>query len=284
MRNSTKILLPSLILAVIFIWAVVLSRPDGRLHVIFLDVGQGDAIFIVTPTGRQVLIDGGPSPGQLASQLARQLPFWDRSLDLIVNTHPDADHLAGLVELVARYRVDTVLSSGLKAETALYEAWREQLQAEGLEPLTANDDMVLRLDHQVSADVLHPNPALAPIDGANNHSVSLRLHMGQISFLLAGDIEVEVERYLVGQGFPLQSTVLKSPHHGSSTSSSMAFLEAVDPQLVVISVGADNRFGHPAQPVLERYAERGAPVLRTDELGTIEFITDGHRLWLETGR
>ena len=119
---------------------------------------------------------------------------------------------------------------------------------------------------------------------SNNHSVVLRLQFGQISFLLPGDIEAPVEEKLVASGVPLTATVLKSPHHGSRTSSSEAFLEAVEPQVVVISVGAENRFGHPSLEVIERYAAYGLPVLRTDQRGTIEFITDGEQLWVETVR
>jgi competence protein ComEC len=114
--------------------------------------------------------------------------------------------------------------------------------------------------------------------------VVLHLQFGRISFLLPGDIEAPVERELVASGVPLAATVLKSPHHGSRTSSSEAFLEAVDPQLVVISAGAENSFGHPSPEVIERYAAYGLPVLRTDEQGTIEFITDGKQVWVETAR
>jgi competence protein ComEC len=114
--------------------------------------------------------------------------------------------------------------------------------------------------------------------------VVLRVGLGGISFLLPGDIEADVERRLAADGAPLEATVLKAPHHGSKTSSCEPFLEAVDPQVAVVSVGADNRFGHPASEVLARYAERGIPVLRTDELGTVEFVTDGDSLWVQAGR
>ena len=112
----------------------------------------------------------------------------------------------------------------------------------------------------------------------------IRLQFGQISFLLSGDIEASVEQKLVASGVPLAATVLKSPHHGSRTSSTESFLKAVEPQVVVISVGEGNHFGHPSPEVMERYATHGLPVLRTDERGTIEFITDGEKLWVETAR
>lgn len=280
MRFSTKAIYFSLTLVAILSWATAPALPDGRLHVVFLDVGQGDAVFVTTPHGRQVLIDGGPDPLRVTSQLGRQMPFWDRSIDVLVSTHPDADHLTGLVEVLARYRVETVLVSDADAETAIYDAWQARLESAHLEAQALQTGASLQLDTAVSALVLHPGPATLARDEPNNHSVTLRLTFGRISFLLPGDIEQEIEEALVRQGLPLQATVLKSPHHGSSTSSSPAFLDAVNPQLIVISVGADNRFGHPTQAVLDRYAERGLRVLRTDELGAIELVTDGVNVWL----
>jgi competence protein ComEC len=137
----------------------------------------------------------------------------------------------------------------------------------------------LSLEDGVQIEVLHPGVVPAS-ERFNDHSVVLRVTLGEISFLLTGDIEAGVEQGLVAHSSALAATVLKVPHHGGDTSSSQAFLEAVDPQVAVISVGADNRFGHPAPEVLARYAELGVPALRTDELGTVEFVTDGERLWV----
>jgi competence protein ComEC len=141
--------------------------------------------------------------------------------------------------------------------------------------------MRLGLEDGLVVEILHPGRVPAG-DKFNDHSVVARLTFGQVSFLLPGDIEAGVERELAAGGAALASTVLKAPHHGGDTSSSQPFLEAVAPQVAVISVGAENRFGHPAAEVLERYAAPGIPVLRTDELGTVEFVTDGERLWVRT--
>jgi competence protein ComEC len=147
----------------------------------------------------------------------------------------------------------------------------------------AQAGMRLWLGEGVWAEVLHPGQV--PVENRlNDHSVVLRVTLGQIGFLLPGDIEAEVERRLVTTSSMLEATVLKAPHHGSNTSSSQRFLAAVDPQVAVISAGADNRFGHPAPEALSRYAQQGTPVLRTDELGGIEFITDGEQLWVQVGR
>lgn len=266
------------------VWLAVASLPDGRLHVAVLDVGQGDAILVTLPDGRQMLVDGGPSPTALVWRLGQQMPFWDRTLELVVNTHPDADHLAGLVELPARYRLEQVLVSDVAVSEALYRQWEQALASAGAAPITARQGMQVNLGNGVSLSVLNPGPASAGADEVNNHSVVLRLAYGQVSFLLPGDVEAPVEQAMLEAGLPLRATVLKSPHHGSKTSSSPAWLEAVDPQVVAVSVGADNRFGHPSPEVLARYEAIGAAVLRTDERGTIEFITDGRSLWVETAR
>ena len=268
----------------LLVWLAVLTLPDGRLHVTFLDVGSGDAILVTTPDGRQMLIDGGPSGSQLNWRLGQEMPFWDRSLDLVVNTHPDADHLDGLVSLLDRYRVGQVIVTDVAGHSSLYREWEAQLAEAGLTPVIGRAGMQLALGDGLNAAVLNPGPAAAGEDEPNNHSVVMRLQLGRISFLLPGDIEEPVERRLVlGDTLPA-ATVLKSPHHGSKTSSSVPFLETVNPHIVVISVGRDNPYGHPSPEVLARYAEYGLPVLRTDEHGTIEFITDGERLWVEAAR
>lgn len=279
----TRLLFAGGLLTVALVWLAVASLPDARLHVTFLDVGQGDAIFITTPGGHQMLIDGGPSATVTLWQMGRHMPFWDRSLDVVVNTHPEADHLTGLPEVLRRYRVGQVILPDVDNNTSLYAAWQTALAGEGATLIPAQAGTRLSLGDGVWAEVLHPGGV--PTGGRlNDHSVVLRVGLGQISFLLPGDIEAEVERRLAAEGVSLGATVLKAPHHGSDTSSCEPFLAAVDPQVAVVSVGADNDFGHPSREVLDRYAEHGIPVLRTDELGAIEFITDGQRLWVEAGR
>ncbi len=283
LRASTRAMFAGGALAVTLAWLAAASLPDGRLHVAFLDVGQGDAIFITTPRGRQILIDGGPSPTALLSEMGYQMPFWDHSLDVVVNTHPEADHLAGLPDVLKRFRVRQIILSDVGNDTPLYAAWERAMANEGATITQAQAGMRLSPGDGVWVEVLHPGTI--PVDGRRNaHSVVLRVRLGRISFLLPGDIETDVERRLVAGGYPLAATVLKAPHHGSDTSSSEAFLTTVNPQVAVISVGADNRFGHPSPEVLARYAEHGIPALRTDELGTVEFITDGERLWVRVGQ
>ncbi|MEW5961830.1 MAG: ComEC/Rec2 family competence protein, partial [Chloroflexota bacterium] len=281
---TTRLWLGGAGVTALLVWLAVLALPDGRLHVAFLDVGQGDAILVTTPDGRQLLIDGGPSITELNWRLGQQMPFWDRTLEVVVNTHPDLDHMGGLVTLLDRYRVEQALLSDVEGNSAPYREWEMELAEANLTPCIAQVGTKLDLGSGLTATVLNPGPASVGAEGPNNHSVVLLLQWGRVRFLLPGDIEAPVERQLVAGDVPLAATVLKSPHHGSHTSSSQPFLEAVDPEVVVISVGADNRFGHPSPEVLDRYAERGFTVLRTDEHGTIEFSTDGEHLWMETDR
>jgi competence protein ComEC len=281
---TTRLWVGGTAVGALLVWLAVLSLPDGRLHVAFLDVGQGDAILITTPAGRQILIDGGPTATDLTWRLGQEMPFWDRSLDMVVSTHPDADHLAGLLPLLDRYQVEQTLVTDLAGDSSLYREWETQLAEAQLTPTIAQAGMQFFLDSGVITTIISPGPATASIDEPNNHSIVLHLRLGRISFLLPGDIEEPVERNLVLSHTPLAATVLKSPHHGSKTSSTEMFLDEVNPQVVVISVGEDNQFGHPSPEVLDRYAERGSSVFRTDEHGTIEFSTDGQRLWVQMER
>jgi competence protein ComEC len=285
-RTSTVVLLSSLAGAVILAWVAAFSLPDGRLHVAFLDVGQGDAIFITTPRGQQILVDGGPSPSALLSGLGRRMPFWDRSIDLLLLTHPDSDHLAGLVPVLERYEVRQVLeSAGAGGNGPTYEQWRALIAQKGIPLRQAVAGMRIETGDGVVLEVLNPPPGMANgKESDNDLSVVVRLLAGRAAFLLTGDAEARAEGWMVAAGRPLQSTVLKVSHHGSGEASAAPFLAAVRPQLAVISVGAGNRFGHPAPEVLERLAATGVQVLRTDERGTIELLTDGERLWVETER
>lgn len=255
--------------------------PDGRLHVMFLDVGEGDATFIQTPSGRQVLIDGGPSASVLLSQLGRRMPFWDRSLDVVVLTHPGASHLTGLLSVLERYRVDTIIFRAMEVESAAYDRWQQLVEVEGAAVYQGEAGLRLVFDEGVELAVVHPGAELESRD-VNSNALVTRLAYGSISVLLAGDIEAEVERQLVAGGAPLRSTVLKVAHHGSCASTTSEFLEAVAPQVVIIGKGADNRFGHPCEEVLERLVD--VAVYRADERGVVEVVSEGVQIWVETER
>ena len=283
-RNLTQRLAvgASLLAAILSVsWSA--SQPDGQLHIVFMDVGQGDATLIVTPNGRQVLIDGGFYPTVLNDQLGRQMPFWDRDIDIMVATHPDADHVAGLVEVFARYEIGRLITDGEGlGESPIYDEVLLAAERAGTAVHPARVGEIIHLDERVRLEVLHPGDTLNR-ESRNENSVSMRLVYGDFSFLFTGDAEEAAEREMLATGLPLQSLVFKAGHHGSRSSSTMPFLEAVRPQIMVVSAGLDNRFGHPHPEVLERAAAVGTAVLRTDELGTIEVITDGQTMWWQAG-
>ncbi len=264
-------------------WLALRGLPDGKLHVYFLDVGQGDAILVVTPDGRQILVDGGPSPTALLNQLGAVLPFWDRSLDLVVLTHPDSDHITGLIPLLTRYRVRQVLDTPLSDDATLAESWLGGLAQAGVQRTYAQRGMRL-LAGDAQLTVLHPGPT--PLTGTasddNNNAIVLRVDYGRTSLLLTGDAEREAEAELMAAGLPLAADVLKAGHHGSNGSSSAEFIAAAAPQIAIIQVGAGNDFGHPHPAVLERLA--GVKVLRTDLHGRIEIVSDGAVLKVKTER
>jgi competence protein ComEC len=279
-RISTRVLIGASIILLVLGFFAWRSLPDGRLHVVFLGVGQGDAIFVEAPSGRQMLVDGGPDGAVLLSQLGRHMPFWDRTLDVVVLTHPDSDHITGLVPVLERYQVDMVIFRPVEIDSGDYDYWLQLLDVEGAAVYQGEAGLQLALDEGLEMAVLHPGAEL--LGGINNNSIVTHLSYGAVSVLLTGDIEAKVEQRLVRDGAPLASTVLKAAHHGSCTSTTQEFLDAVAPEVVVISVGADNLFGHPCEAVLERLEE--VTLYRTDEHGAVEIITDGTRVWVETER
>jgi competence protein ComEC len=272
----------------VLLWGQFLARPDGDLHVYFFDVGQGDSILIVTPRGRQVLIDGGPTSESAATALSAALPFWDRSLDLVALTHLDEDHSRGLLQVMDRYRVGVALVGVEDSTAPLYPQWQAVIHRNHSRVIKLAAGEQLALDDGVVLETL--NPSASPIRGApsdrNNNALVFRLVYQEVSFMLTGDIEAEAERQLVNNSPDLEADVLKVAHHGSNTSTTAAFLEAVRPTVAVISAGADNRFGHPHAGVLARLEQAlgAGQVYQTARQGTIEFITDGHRLLVEPQR
>ena len=272
-----------LAIAAILIITWLFSQPDGDLHVYFLNVGQGDATFIQTPSGRQILIDGGAYPTVLNDHLGRIIPFWDRDIDLVIASHPDADHITALPGLFNRYQVGRLITNGQTVDEqsaqALLAAAAENETV--VHQVTAGE--VIAIEDGVKVAVLNPAAGVqAQIEEHDNdRSVALRLTYGDFSLLLTGDASEIAEKKMLVDGQPLSAVVYKAGHHGAKSSSSAEFLEVVRPQYVVVSAGEDNRYGHPHQEVLQRVSDVGAAVLRTDELGTIELISNGQVIWWE---
>jgi competence protein ComEC len=270
-----------LTLAAGVLWLAISAPSHGRLAVTFLDVGQGEAILIESPEGHRILVDGGPSGEAITSALGRHLPFYDRRLDLVVLTHPQLDHIGGLPTVIDEYAVDHVVATPANSDSAAYRVWSEALHVNNVPLVPAERGQTIDLgDGAQLAVVSAGQPDYAA--SVNDTSLVLRLTMGGISFLLTGDITAVGEAALVRSGADLQTTVLKIAHHGSLTSTSPDFVTRTSPLVDVISVGANNRYGHPTDAVLARLA--GDLVLRTDQHGDITLSTDGGHLWLETQR
>ena len=279
-----KWVIPPLMVAAILASSAAATMPDDNLHISFLNVGQGDAILI-QKGNQQVLVDGGPSPQAIGLQLGKKLPFWDRTIELVVLTHPSADHVAGLVEVMGRYRIEQVLYPDLDFKSVTYNEWLRVTREKDIKRTIAQAGQLIK-SGEVEIEVLNPQmPNLTQTESdIDNNGMVMRLSMGEVSFLLTADTMWEAEFELIAHGNNLRSTVLKIAHHGSNTSTTPEFLTTVNPQLAVISAGADNPFGHPSDEVMARLKETVGlkNIYRTDEKGTIEFITDGERLWVKT--
>ena len=242
--------------------------PDGKLHVHFLDVGQGDAIFFITPSGKQVLIDGGPDMSVL-EHLGKYMPFFDRSIDLIVLTHPHSDHLTSLPEVTRRYGVNHILLAGTEAETGRYHSLLHEVKERSIPVSIADPATDFDLGDGVVLDILWPDRSFRNDKNLNNASITIRILFADQSILLTGDIETEAEYAILNAGADIRSKVLKTPHHGSQTSSSSGFLLAVNPLKAIISVGEENSFGHPDPETIARYSALDIPVHETRKEGTV---------------
>lgn len=275
------LLFPLMIITVLIWYAVFYLENHQGLTLDFFDVGQGDAIFIQTPNFNQVLIDGGPNDAVL-SGLAQSMSFWDRSIDLLVLTHPHADHLDGLLGVLKRYKIDMVLETGVNHSIPEYEEWRNLLREKKVKVVIAKIGQRVRLSDTAYLDILAPLENFAGMSPKNLHEAVIvsRLVYASTSVLLMGDAEKALEYQLASSGVNLKSSILKVGHHGSKTSTSEEFLRAVSPRLAVISAGRKNRYGHPYQEVLDRLARAGIKILRTDLDNNVELVSDGFKFGL----
>ena len=251
------------------------GQKDGLLKVYFFDVGQGDSIFIETPNGNQVLIDGGPDNSVL-SELAKAMPFYDRAIDVVIATHPHADHIMGLIGVLERYEVANVIGAKNKYVSPVFERWRGTVKEENTNEVEAVAGKVIDLGNEITLTILTP---FKSYDGAilkNPHEANVTALLQYKSFqaLLTGDMEMPLERQLLLSGGDISADVLKIGHHGSKTSSSDSFLSSVNPEIAVIQVGK-NSYGHPTREVLERLEKSGIKYYRNDLDGTIKVVSDG---------
>ncbi len=293
LKRSYAFALGAAVALALLLAVVALARPDGRLHVTVLDIGQGDSILLEGPAGGRMLIDTGPDPDLVLARLDERIPAWDRRIDVVVLTHPHEDHVGGLALLLQRYRIGRVLESGMVGRGPGDAAYRRVLAEQDRSTTTVAAGDRLWLDG-IELDVDWPPagsvPARAGSDGkqVNNESVVIDLHFGARRMLFTGDMEEEIDPQLLARGLaehlggPID--VLKVAHHGSGTATTDALLDVLQPRIAVISVGADNNYGHPAPATLERLRSHGATVYRTDLDGSVEISTDGRDLVVGTER
>lgn len=249
-------------------------RQAKALEVIFFDVGQGDSIFIKSSFGHQILIDGGPD-NTVLDKLAQEMPFFDRSIDMIILTHTDSDHLNGLIEILKRYKIDYIVWTGAIKDTGDFKQWQELIEKEGAVIKIAQAGQKIKFS-QAYLEILYPFESLAgqQFKNTNNTSIVSRLVLEHDSFLFTGDIEKLIEQELIAKDIFLDSDVLKIAHHGSKTSSSQEFIEKVSPKTAVISCAQDNQYGYPYQEVLDVLKNNNINILRTDQNGDIKFISN----------
>jgi len=265
----------------IFVWYAVLHEDRGGvMTVAFLDVGQGDAIFIEAPNGNQIIVDGGPDRSILR-ELSTVMSFYDHSIDMLVVTNPDTDHYAGFIDVLKNYKVEHVLESGTRSSSTTYKEFEKDVALEGATKTIARKNMKIILDKDVYLDILFPDQDVSDFT-TNDGSIIARLVYKNVSYLLTGDTTQKMERHVLAVATTsLKSTVLKVAHHGSRTSSGEAFVQTVSPKLAVISAGKNNRYGHPHKETLETFLKVQIPVVGTYERGTIVTKTDGENISIE---
>jgi len=270
----------AVIAATVLFW--LYWQPAKNLEVDFLDVGQGDAELIKTPAGQNILIDGGPD-SSIIRRLGENLAWWDKKIDLMILTHPHDDHVTGLIDVLKRYRVKQILYTGVVHNAPNYLSWLEQVRDRKIKMVIIDRPQTISLANNCRLQIIYPLNSFLDrtMNNLNNSSIVMKLVYGQSSFLFLGDTEKEVEQELITDKIDLAAEVLKVAHHGSDTSSSQDFLEAVKPEFSVIEVGKDNDFGHPSLRVIKRLERVGAKVMRTDTNGTIRIISDGRGVFLK---
>lgn len=274
-KHKSLAVLCVLAVVCIAIWVAVYagqSKHSGALTFAVLNIGQGDGLFIEGPTGIQVLVDAGPNTGGVLRELPKVMAFGDRTLDAVVETHPDADHMGGFVDVLERYKVSAFITPGIIKHNTVTDALDREVDAQHIPIYIARRGVVLDLGGGAELDILYPDQDVTNFgDKTNDGAIVAHLVYGKISVMLTADAPFSTEAHLIqiSTSTDLISDLLKVGHHGSKFSTSDAFIAAVHPQVALISVGAHNTYGHPTQETLGRLSAAGVPVMRTDQRGTI---------------
>ncbi|HAX61172.1 MAG TPA: hypothetical protein DCX95_01235 [Elusimicrobia bacterium] len=266
-------------------------KPIGKeLAVTFIDVGQGDSIFIKTPNGKTILIDAGGTPYWKQSDYDPGeevvVPFLEnqkiKKLDFVIATHADGDHIGGMPAVLRKFPIGSLYENGIVSDQPEYEEMHRVIDDKKIVTSVLKQDASFYIDSSVKFEIFSP-PSNFYFEGENNNAIAIRLIYGDVSFLFTADIEYESEdNILKTYGDKVQSNILKIGHHGSATSTSENFLKAVNPEVAVISVGAKNNFGHPDSGVIAKLQDADINIYRTDEDGNLTIRTDGKKFIIET--
>ena len=275
----------------------LMTLPDGKLHITICDVGQGDGAYLRFPDGRDIVIDGGPG-SQILTCLGKVMPFWDRTIDAVMLTHPDLDHFKGLIPVLQRYRVGTYIHSDIANTTPLYQELESIVKTKHIPVRFVASHEKMKLG-DVTLGVLWPaqtylsltnnvlgtqsDTAVSRESHRNDYAIVFHLRYGIFDAVFTADADENVEPYYTGEFLsPDGIELLKVPHHGSRTGMTDAFLSWLHPKYAVISVGAKNTYGHPSPQAIEQLTHEGATIFRTDQRGSITFVTDGKTVSIRT--
>ncbi|WP_460322795.1 ComEC/Rec2 family competence protein [Paenibacillus sp. YSY-4.3] len=252
---------------------------ESRLRVIFLDVGQGASQLLISPSGKTMLIDAGNNDREQA-MLDYLREYGVNRLDIVIGTHPDADHIGGLDRVIDHVDVGEIYMPKIQANTKTFESLLLSVKNKGLKVKTAKAGLVLEWDEDVQVTMVAP---VQTYDDKNNMSAVVKVVYGNTSYLLTGDAEQKSEKDMIESGADLQADVMLIGHHGSKSSTTLSFLKKIAPQYGVIQVG-ENNYGHPTSTVLDRLSKQGIEVYRNDLHGTVEIASDGHTYRITTER
>lgn len=269
----------------LIIWFLILSlstsKAEKNLVIYFLNVKQADSAFIITPNNRTMLIDAGITIDNFDTGEEIVIPFIEKlkvkEIDVMIASHPHMDHVGGLISVMRKIKTNTVLDSGFPYPSSVYHEFLSMIAENNINYKVVRGKSKLYIDPDLTIIIFHP-PKELKFKDANNNSIVMKITYGKISILFTGDLELEGEKEVVKKyGSELESQILKSPHHGSSTSSSPIFLKTVKPEVVIISCGKNNLYGHPHDEVIKRYKSFRIKIYRTDINGTIQLITNGKK-------
>lgn len=286
-QDYGKVFFVSICLIIIFVSVVSIFNfvSTQKLRVSFLDVGQGDAILIQTPSGKNILVDGGPS-AVIRTRLSHEMSYFDNDIDVMVATHPDADHVTGLIPVLEKYNVKKIIISKAESQTGVFDTLNKSIEKEKSEVyITEAGDSIDFHDGVILKVLYPPKNYVEKKNDTNDASISLIINYGDQSFLLTGDLPSTKESKLISSGylnFNKKITVYKAGHHGSKTSSGEQLLSFIHPEYVVISAGKDNKYGHPNIETIDRLEIYAKEIISTVDRGTISFITDGRLMEVET--